>query len=376
MNNVPKGAALLLAFIAKAETGRSGDAAYRTIIGHNEGRLPRPITSMTVDEVLTAQKDWPRRWRKLNSSAAGAYQIIRPTLLELKKSAGLSGNELFDAALQDRLGFALLRRRGWDRFVAGQLGREAFALRLAREWASLPVTRAVKGHHGRKLKAGQSFYDGDGVNSATVSPTQLLVAVDTARRAANPAPAKAPASQPEKSSDHPVKGDRSPVVARIQEQLRALGYVEVGNVDGVFGDFTENAILIFQKDHHLPMTGRVDDALILALSKARPRLIPGSREGAAPDEIRDRVPESKASWWSKVAALWGFIVSTLLTVGGWLVENLAEARTLMKPVTDLLGSVPWWLYCLLLAGGFLLIWHRSRASEVASVEAYIMGARR
>src|SRR5690606_31899131 len=83
-------------------TGHADAKAYRTIIGHQEGRLAKPLTSLTVAEVLAAQLVWEKEW-EMPSGAAGAYQIIRKTLLGLKKALGLNGRETFDAALQDRM---------------------------------------------------------------------------------------------------------------------------------------------------------------------------------------------------------------------------------------------------------------------------------
>ena len=48
---------------------------------------------------------------KKNSSAAGAYQIVGRTLQSLVDELGLTGNELYDPQMQDRLADQLLRRR-------------------------------------------------------------------------------------------------------------------------------------------------------------------------------------------------------------------------------------------------------------------------
>lgn len=55
---VPAGAAILLAFIRKTETGSKNASAYATIYGHNEAKLANPITSMTVDQVIAAGPGW------------------------------------------------------------------------------------------------------------------------------------------------------------------------------------------------------------------------------------------------------------------------------------------------------------------------------
>lgn len=169
--SVPAGAAPLLAFIRRTETGKPDPLSYTTIIGHNEDRLDRAITSMTVDEIIAQQPSWLKRF-KVASGAAGAYQIIRPTLSSLKASQKLAGTERFTAPLQDALGLALLKGRGLDRFLAGQLTVTAFGNALAKEWASFPLLSSAT-RKGISLKRGQSYYDGFAGNSALTTPAKV-----------------------------------------------------------------------------------------------------------------------------------------------------------------------------------------------------------
>lgn len=53
-------------------------------------------------------------------------------------------------------------------------------------------------------------------------------------------------------------GDASPGVKTAQERLRALGYAEVGPIDGAFSPNTEAAVRSFQQRNGLPVTGAVD----------------------------------------------------------------------------------------------------------------------
>ena len=175
--SIPEPARKLLDYIGRMETGRTGEAAYRTIIGHHEGELAVPITELSVDELLAQQEEWPARgWA---STAAGKYQIIRSTLLSLKEALSLSGQERFDPTLQDRLGHALLVRCGWDKLQARHMRRGAFALALAKEWAGIPVLKSMQGRNAR-LKRGQSFYAGDGRNAATATAEAFEDALDDA----------------------------------------------------------------------------------------------------------------------------------------------------------------------------------------------------
>jgi hypothetical protein len=114
---------------------------------------PKPLTALTVAEVLEWQVEAIRRYRqrmqsRTGYSAAGRYQIIRSTLQSLIDS-DWKLTDLFDAETQDLLALSLLRRRGWDRWIAGRLSDAQFADALSMEWASLP------------FRTGRSYYAGD-----------------------------------------------------------------------------------------------------------------------------------------------------------------------------------------------------------------------
>ena len=203
--NVPPGAAILLDFIGGIEAPQG----YGTIYGNNQGKLPKALTAMTVDEVIGAGPGWTRAY---GSSAAGRYQFMTATLKWLKKELGLRGTQLFDANLQDRLGFHLLVRRGYQLFMAGQLSVIEFGKRLAQEWASLPVLADTKGG-SRNVTRGQSYYAGDGLNKSLVAPAAVEAALAQAN-AANGAPAH-PKLAPESPPPDPTFSGLSPAVAIV-----------------------------------------------------------------------------------------------------------------------------------------------------------------
>lgn len=159
---VPRGAAILLDFLSQRESGGS----YTVIYGNHQGELPHPVTTMTIDALLAAQKVWGARW---GSSAAGRYQMMPTTLAGLKKTLGLGGTAIFAPDLQDRLGYQLLKQRGFAAFKLRGMSVNAFAKALAQEWASLPVLAPAQGAHG-PVARGESYYANDGLNKALVLP--------------------------------------------------------------------------------------------------------------------------------------------------------------------------------------------------------------
>lgn len=167
-------AAPILALIRKHEAdgairAQGAASAYDVVSGFiaPAQRPAVPLTKMTVAEVLEWQTGLQSR-----STAAGAYQIIRRTLLGLM----LPPSAQFDSYLQDRAAMQLLDRRGWSRLLNGEMTPTRFGDALAREWASLPVLTDQRGH-SRQVKRGQSYYAGDGLNKAHAKPAEVEVAI-------------------------------------------------------------------------------------------------------------------------------------------------------------------------------------------------------
>ena len=129
---------------------------------------PRPLTSMTVAEVLDWQAEAIRRYRqrflsKSGYSAAGRYQIVRATLQSIIDDDWKMA-DLFDPSTQDLCAMVLLRRRcAYDAWLGGRRTHEQFADALSMVWASLPY------------RTGRSYYDGDKHgNRALVSREEVL----------------------------------------------------------------------------------------------------------------------------------------------------------------------------------------------------------
>jgi muramidase (phage lysozyme) len=146
----------ILRTIRKAEAGGGSDS-YGRVFGTRDAY---PLTKMTVDEVMRLQSQM--RGAGSPSTAVGAYQFLGKTLQRLKTEMGLTGEEKFDAALQDKMAVALLKGRGYDDWQDGKITRKQFVDRLAMEWAGLPNT------------SGRSHYHGDGLNRSTIRLRELL----------------------------------------------------------------------------------------------------------------------------------------------------------------------------------------------------------
>lgn len=365
---VPSGAAMLLAFIGGIEAPHGFDTVY----GNNQAKLPKPLTSMTIDEVIAAGPRWTKSF---GSSAAGFLQFMRATLIRLKKKLGLTGKELLDGPMQMALGYELLKERGFAEFLAGTKSRTAFGLGLAQEWASFPVlTPTVRGtgKARRTLKRGQSYYAGDGLNKALVAPDKVEAMLDKVKASPSAVAAPDPAPAP---ADTEAALDKA-TVERVQQQLKDLGYAEVGGVDGKIGTMTATAIRAFRADNGLPAGDGIDDDLLLALQKAKPRAIAPERANAPPDVVREKVPEARTSWLTKIGAFFTGVFALVGSFFDGVIGNLGAASSYIQPVKDAAGDVPGWVWMMAIAGiagGLFLV---ARHGERKSIEAFQTGARR
>lgn len=232
---VPKGAALLLDFIRETEVGRSDRASYDVIYGHNQDKLAKPITSMTIGDLVDMQASFTKKYR---SSASGGYQFMRATLQDLSRELGLRGTQIFDPNLQDRLAYHLLKRRGYEAYMAGKLSRTEFGKRLAQEWASFPVLAST--HNGnRPIGRGQSYYAGDGLNKALVSPEKFEAVLDRVKAAGNglsPAPSPKPGTPPPAPSPaKPGSGSGKGLLAFIAAAVIGAVALFWENITALFG---------------------------------------------------------------------------------------------------------------------------------------------
>lgn len=155
----------MLAHIRSIEAGK---AQYNADFRNDDKWI---LTDKTFDQVRELGRSQVRQGEP--SSAIGGYQFLTATLDSLKKSLNLRGDELFNAELQDDLAVALMIRRGYLKWLRGEISDNTFANNLAKEWASFPVVVDMQGSK-RWLVAGQSYYAGDGLNKALTKPSEVL----------------------------------------------------------------------------------------------------------------------------------------------------------------------------------------------------------
>lgn len=160
----PGSVSSLLSLIGKHESNQNYSAIWPKAGGNGTD-----FTKMTINEVLAYQDQYVRDGAK--SSAVGRYQIIRGTMRGLVEDMGLSGNEMFDPAMQDKMATRLLEQRGLDAYREGRMSETQFMNNVAKEWASMPKAN------------GRGHYDGDGLNKVGVDTAPVLAAIRDIREA-------------------------------------------------------------------------------------------------------------------------------------------------------------------------------------------------
>jgi peptidoglycan hydrolase-like protein with peptidoglycan-binding domain len=83
-----------------------------------------------------------------------------------------------------------------------------------------------------------------------------------------PAPPRETAAQPRSRQSEPAANSEGITIFELQERLSALGY-KLGEVDGVNGPRTIDALKRFQSDNKLPVTGAIDAETVRRL-RAKP----------------------------------------------------------------------------------------------------------
>lgn len=166
----------LLDLVARGEAVRGADPYISLWPSTTEPRL----IQMTLAEVDAFQGR--RKSAGFRSTACGRYQFIRSTLRECVGYLGVDPTRTrFTPDVQDALILARLKVfRQLNEWLEGTLPTERFMIRLAQEFASMPVPYAMQGHK-RPVQKGQSYYAGDGLNKSNHDPDTVYQELEDIR---------------------------------------------------------------------------------------------------------------------------------------------------------------------------------------------------
>lgn len=134
-----------------------GPDGYDDLTGFTNRRPVKPVSQMTINEVLSFQRMLRQNGTK--SSAMGRYQFVYKTLEYLTRIHDIDRNLLFNKDMQDHLTRIEMRRCG---FYDPEISIRKLGNCLARVWAALPL---LSGPH-----RGESRYRKTGINLAQTTP--------------------------------------------------------------------------------------------------------------------------------------------------------------------------------------------------------------
>lgn len=148
----------ILDLLGNAE-GTDRGRGYNEVMGYGQfGNPSKNLTDMTISEVYSYQRDLVNNGAM--SSAVGRYQFVNSTLKQTVNALGYNPNTTkFTPAVQDALATHQLERRGFSKYLSGDISQTDFMTNLSKEWASLP-----------NPATGQSYYQGQpavGVDTVT-----------------------------------------------------------------------------------------------------------------------------------------------------------------------------------------------------------------
>jgi uncharacterized protein (TIGR02594 family) len=161
-----------------------------------------------------------------------------------------------------------------------------------------------------------------------------------------------------------------PEVKVIQQQLKDLGYYEVGNADGRYGPRTRAAILAFRADNGLGLSPDVDLVLAEALQRAKPRAVSPERAAGKPQGSRI-VKAADAQIATGIVGMAGAAASVVAPA----LETAERAKDVTERTVGLLNLTDWLMPALPWAGAmiFLAVIILAWKAKAARIDDYRTG---
>jgi len=304
----------------------------------------------------------------------------------------------FAAALSFHWNTGAIKRAAWVAlFKAGKMAQaEAAFMRYSKP----PEIMARRKKEADLLFRGRWSNDGRITEYTQVSKSHHIVwssarrvNIEAALRAAlagDGAPAAAPVSLISQ-----VAPDDAPAIAvpaagdeivqstagypAVQQDLKGLGYYDVGIVGDTPGGKTVGAIAAFRLDRGIGGPAVVDDALVLEIAKAKGegwhRPIADARAQASTQTVAERVPEAKAAKKGVLASWWATFSGGVLTAAAFAKDNISAAKDYITPVTDLAGPVPGWVMIGGVAVALFALYKINASTQDKISDAYRSGER-
>ncbi|MGD9921437.1 MAG: peptidoglycan-binding protein [Pseudorhodoplanes sp.] len=281
----------------------------------------------------------------------------RAQVLALRKAPAIA-LRMLARHTEDNLGVMGRAAADGDLYLAHFLGAGT-ARALLRAAPQTPVAQVVR---PAAIKANRSILSGRTCGQVRAWAARKMAAPparDWIALYARPAIAAVPDPRPD------------PRLDMIQRRLKALGYHEVGFVDGRPGSRMAAAIAAFKVDRGLQGDPVADAALVAAIDAAEAegfvRPIAAARKGVTERRVAAEVAPVAESRWSRFLAKLGIGGAGGAIGFEWISEKVEGVRELAEPVLRIAAKMPWQLWVAGFAIVLLLIWKSQRKAVTEGV---------
>lgn len=346
---------------------------FLTQIAVETGGLRSVEESLMYTSVARIRAVWPSRFK---TDAQAKPFVRKPKELAIKVYGGRMGNAASPAT------DGWLYRGGGMLQTTGREGYRKLGFELNPEALRDPQTAFSSALSEWRKRGCNAMADRDdlvairkAINGGTNGLDEALKYLTKAKSIftqSAPVAKPVPVLTPVPPIDSPVEADPK-LVETVQRLLREKGYPEVGEADNKMGKRTRNAILAFEADNGMPLTGAVGDELLAALVKAPMRENSAAREQATAQDLKEKgVPTVKvADQLQKVGkGVLGTMGVGLLGQGAMDFEDVQNRLNTAKGIYDTIVSFSPWLIGAAVAG--VTVYFGSRIIR-AQVEAYRKG---
>lgn len=313
---------------AKREQAVAAGLAYRAWKpgAYPADSYPRLIAAMQIDEEAA-----------LRSASWGMPQLLGENYAMVGYSSAKAMVEAFvqggEPTQLDAMA-RFIRKKGLDKALQDK------------DWAAFAkgYNGASYAKHGYHTKLAKAYRRWAGIPD---TPLGDKPAPKPQRRDPVPTPANDPVPVPV-----PTEFNNDQVRA-LQERLRALGYFEVGKIDGMWGTRTIGALAAFQAHEGLtPNVGLVptlDPATLTKLAIAQPRVVSAERKATTADDLRAQgstvVKQADGINWAQwlqigmavlecIVIAWQNYAANPLPMGIGLVMQMAGSPAWLLPIAQ------------------------------------------
>jgi hypothetical protein len=175
----------------------------------------------------------------------------------------------------------------------------------------------------------------------------------------------------------PVRGVYSIEVEVAQRELQALGYHEVGDIDGYWGGKTAAGIKAFFVDRGVQSKSEMGPVLSREIAKAKKerwsRPIAPARANATPQDLAPKVETVRVSLWGRFSAKVAGGFAAIGLTGSTISSAFQSVQDTFYPVRNFFSKIPPEVWFLLMGVVAALVWYVTNKTAQSATKDYNTG---